>query len=229
MQNWASSPTHPQVAGQGELEAGADRVALHHRDRDEPRVAQPGEPPLEARRWSRRSRSSVRREQPDHRLRVVGGCRRVEHRPVEPGREALPLAAHDDHPDVVGDLVADRGQGPPHRRRLGVAHLGAVEGDGRDHAATRRSAGRRPRAPRESCGHSRSGAGVDAAGRRRRSLRSSDPAPPGRAVLAHARETRSAYESFQRSSTPSGRISTRSGSSARTAPSSWVTSTIAPW
>src|SRR5690606_28257107 len=54
--------------------------------------------------------------------------------------------------------------------------------------------------------------------------------PDYRMVLpsAHAREMSSAYASFHRSSSPSGRRRTRSGSSASTAPSSWVTRTTAP-
>ena len=45
---------------------------------------------------------------------------------------------------------------------------------------------------------------------------------------AHSPATSSRYESFHRSSSPSGMSSTRSGRNASTAPSSWVTSTIAP-
>ena len=45
---------------------------------------------------------------------------------------------------------------------------------------------------------------------------------------AHASATRSAKSSLHASSTPSGRTITRSGDSASTAPSSCVTSTIAP-
>src|SRR3712207_7423041 len=39
---------HAQVAGEGELRAGADGVALHRGDRHDPRRAQPAEPGLVA-------------------------------------------------------------------------------------------------------------------------------------------------------------------------------------
>jgi energy-coupling factor transporter ATP-binding protein EcfA2 len=105
-----------------------------------------------------------------------------------------------DDAHVVGDLVADRGERPPHQRGLGVAHLGSVQGHDGDLA-----------------GHL-----VDESGRPQ--LLGSH----ARRLCAHASETRSAYDAVHRSSTPSGRISTRSGSRACTAPSSWVTSTMAP-
>ena len=53
----------------------------------------------------------------------------------------------------------------------------------------------------------------------------------GTAALAeccYSSATRSRYPSSHKSSSPSGRRSTRSGSRALTAPSSWVTRTIAP-
>ena len=46
--------------------------------------------------------------------------------------------------------------------------------------------------------------------------------------MCYSSATSSRYESFHRSSSPSGMSSTRSGRNASTAPSSWVTSTIAP-
>lgn len=55
--------------------------------------------------------------------------------------------------------------------------------------------------------------------------------PPRRArgpLLPYASSTISMYSSPQRSSVPSGSTITRSGSRARTAPGSWVTSTTAP-
>jgi hypothetical protein len=68
-------------------------------------------------------------------------------------------------------------------------------------------------------------------------LRAPRPVHPLRGIQAgqtyasetYASETRSAKSALQVSSVPSGRMITLSGSSAWTAPSSCVTSTIAPW
>ena len=156
--------------------------------------------------------SSDMREQPRDRLDAVAGRRRVEHRPVEPGRERLPAPPDHDDAHVVGDLLADRGERPPHRRGLGVADLGSVQGHDGDLA-----------------GHlvDESGAILGSHGSLRGESCARRLMRPA-AGFAQARETRSAYDAVQRSSTPSGRISTRSGSRACTAPSSWVTSTMAP-
>ena len=122
---------HPQVAGQRELEAGADGVAADRGDRDEARVAQPGEAALVL--VDPRGRLLVaEREQADDAL--LARRRRVEHRPVEAGGERVALPRHHHDAYVVGQGAPDLAEREPHRRRLGVAHVGTVEGDGRDRA-----------------------------------------------------------------------------------------------
>ena len=108
---------HPQVAAERQLEPRADGVALHRRDADEPRVAQPREPLLVA--VDRLAdRLVVELHQPCDVTR-----RRVEHRPVQPRAEALPRSPDHHDPRRVGQLLPDRRQRVPHRRRLRVAHL----------------------------------------------------------------------------------------------------------
>ena len=51
-----------------------------------------------------------------------------------PAENVVPGAPDHDDPDLVVDLAPDRGQRPPHGRRLGVAYGGAVERDGGDGA-----------------------------------------------------------------------------------------------
>ena len=115
---------HAEVAGQGELEAGADGVAAHLGDRDESRVAQPREAALEL-LDPRRGVLVAEREQADDAL--LAGRRRVEHRAVEPGGEGLPLPRHDDDPDVVRQGPADLAERQPHGGRLCVADVGPVQ------------------------------------------------------------------------------------------------------
>ena len=129
-----------------------------------------------------------------------------------PGGEALARAPDDDHPDVVGDLVADVRQRAPHRRASGRCAPRAGSGSPS-----------RPRRPRRTAGRPPSSSGVMRCTRRnRRRLRPCDrgdsrPARPGR------RSRRSRGPRRRRGGSAPGRARARA-----TAPSSWVTSTIAP-
>jgi hypothetical protein len=78
---------HPQVGGQGELEAGADRVALHGGDDDRRHLRPHGEGPLEpVERAPRLTRHAARRQ----------------HAPVQPRRERRTVAAQQHDADVGG-------------------------------------------------------------------------------------------------------------------------------
>ena len=152
MQNWASSATTRRSQRERELEAGTDGVPLHGRDRDEPRVAQPGEAAAGSRRSSPTISSSVSVQQPRDGLHALGRPAGSSIAAVEPGaRSCCPLPRPPRPAYVVGQLLADRRQRPPHRRRLRVAHLGPVEGDRRDRR--RRCSRRSPAAARRLGSH----------------------------------------------------------------------------
>ena len=102
MQNTRVVGGHPQVTGQRQLEAAADRVPAYGRDRDDVRAAQPqvtglvaGDGGLEA---------GVGRAG----QLLAGDAVRGEQAQVDAGREGRPLAADDDHPGRGGQRVADR-------------------------------------------------------------------------------------------------------------------------
>ena len=132
MQNWASSATTRRSHDSASWKPAPIGVALHRRDRHEPRVAQEREA-----RWYSSIvadiSSSRQGQQADHRL-PPSRVARVEHRRVEPGGEARPGARTTTTRTSSGIARADRSERAPHGRRLGVAHLGPVEGDRGDGA-----------------------------------------------------------------------------------------------
>ena len=189
---------HPQVAGQRELEAGADGVALHDGDRDEARVAQPGEAALERLDGRRRLLVGLREQRRD-RLPPSPAAGRVEHRAVEAGREASARRPRSTTTRTSSGISSPIAASARH-----IAGVWALRTSGRSRvtvATAPSTSYRRParRAPRESCGHCRSATDgrtravgdtperAVAASAARRAPRSST-----HLVIAHARETRSA-------------------------------------
>ncbi|ESU47126.1 hypothetical protein P376_4891 [Streptomyces sp. HCCB10043] len=121
----------PQIAGEGELEAGADGVALDRRDRHEVVAAPPGERLLVLGDGRVELGLRAARHVEERRLAVeaLGG----EGLPVEARGEGLALAAEHHDPHRAGQRPSGLGQRPPQSGRLSVA-LGRVgerhRGDG---------------------------------------------------------------------------------------------------
>ena len=99
----------PQVAGERELAAGADRVPLHGGDRDDARAsAASGSRPGTRGCGPRPPPACAGRGRPGRRRPRLG----AEQAAVQAGGERAALAAHDDDPDVVVQRRADRRRAP---------------------------------------------------------------------------------------------------------------------
>ena len=130
IQSWASSASSRRSARQGQLEPCADRVALDRGDDDRRNRPPDGEPALEARD---RGVEPVRDGQLED-VGLTGHTARREHLAVQSGGERGTLRADHHHPDLRRQRLPHLGQREPQRRRLGVARLGAREGQGEHRA-----------------------------------------------------------------------------------------------
>jgi hypothetical protein len=112
----------PQIAGQSELEAGAQGVPAHRRDRDDVRPVQPQEPRLQ----SGQPLPEIRAERIGERV-LPRHAVRGEQPQVDPGREGRAVPADHDRPDLCGQRFADGREGPPHAGSHRVAPFGTVQ------------------------------------------------------------------------------------------------------
>jgi hypothetical protein len=118
-----------QVAGERELESGADGVALHRSDGEPRGFTQPREAHLEGRDRGVGLLVGQRGEAADARLAVHLGS--GEEPLVETGGECAAGTAHHHYTDLGGQGLPDRPERLPRERGLRVQHLGSRERDRR--------------------------------------------------------------------------------------------------
>ena len=119
---------HPQVAGQRQLEARPDGIALDLRDRDEARVGQPDEPALVAVDGLGHDLVGLLHQLEDGVLALEAVGR--EQAGVQAGREVVAGPLDHDHANLVRDGGTDLGERVPHPRGLAVALARLVERHG---------------------------------------------------------------------------------------------------